>query len=374
MKNLLKAFVVLTALWVTPSFGQLGQLQSGQTWGNPGSTQAPPQPTLIGPLLDKGYCTTAGSVLFRGVSVWQCITPAANSVFITSGSNVPSYSTTLPSGLAIPAPALSGTITGNPTFSGNITHSGQLIVQGGTAPASGAGNTVMLGTLAASPTLSNTGQAVFYNSIAGGAVTQGDGTTFDVAFVNKSGSTVFGIPTGTTKLNFAGLALGTCVNAIGLDSGNNTVLISCPGAAASIQIGTTTITGSPTVGDCLSTATGPLLGQLVCAQLNVQDQTLSGGANVTSLSLSTGNITVDCGARPLQFITNNGAFTITAPANDGSCMLLITNGASASTVTFSGFTVNGNTGEALTTTNTNKFTVSIWRINGTSSYTIKALQ
>jgi hypothetical protein len=43
-------------------------------------------------------------------------------------------------------------------------------------------------------------------------------------------------------------------------------------------------------------------------------------------------------------------------------------------VTFAGFTVGSNVGDALTTTNGNKFTISIWRIHGIASYTIKALQ
>lgn len=110
------------------------------------------------------------------------------------------------------------------------------------------------------------------------------------------------------------------------------------------------------------------------AVLGTADQTVAGGANVTSQSLSTGNVTIDCGSRPLQFITNGAAFTITAPANDGSCMLLVTNNASAGAITFSGFSVGTNTGDALTTTNTNKFTISIWRINGTSGYRIAAHQ
>jgi hypothetical protein len=110
------------------------------------------------------------------------------------------------------------------------------------------------------------------------------------------------------------------------------------------------------------------------AALNIQDQTVSGGANVTSLSLSTGNVTIDCGSRPLQFITNGGAFTITAPANDGSCLLLSTNNASAGAITFSGFSVGSNTGDALDTTNGHKFTINIWRINGTSGYRVAAHQ
>jgi hypothetical protein len=107
---------------------------------------------------------------------------------------------------------------------------------------------------------------------------------------------------------------------------------------------------------------------------NLADQTISGGANVSSYSLSTGNITVDCGKCPLQYVTNGGAFTITAPAIDGSCMLMVENNGGAGAITFSGFTVGAFTGDALTTTNGSKFTISIWRINGISGYRIAAHQ
>lgn len=110
------------------------------------------------------------------------------------------------------------------------------------------------------------------------------------------------------------------------------------------------------------------------AALDIEDQVLAGGANVTAKSLTTGSITVDCGARPLQFVTNNGAWTITAPASDGSCALLITNGATAATPTFSGFSVGANTGDALDNTNAHKFILQVMRINGASTYAIKALQ
>jgi hypothetical protein len=110
------------------------------------------------------------------------------------------------------------------------------------------------------------------------------------------------------------------------------------------------------------------------AVLGTADQVLSGGANVTSSNQGTkssGTYTVDCGASPLQFITNGGAFTLAAPSNDGSCTIQITNNASAGAVTFSGFTVNASfTGGALTTTNTNKFFVSITRINASAIYVI----
>lgn len=110
------------------------------------------------------------------------------------------------------------------------------------------------------------------------------------------------------------------------------------------------------------------------ASLSTADQTMAGGANVTALSQTAGNITLDCGARALQFITNSGAFSITAPANDGSCILLVTNASNAGAITFVGFSVGTSTGDALTTTNTQKFSVHIWRINGVAGYRIAAHQ
>jgi len=143
----------------------------------------------------------------------------------------------------------------------------------------------------------------------------------------------------------------------------------------------TTVYASTNSGSAVSFSTGPTIELVAPAKFftnalraDVQNQVITGGADVTSASQSTGNITVDSGICPLQYITNNGAYTITAPTNDGSLILLVTNGASAGATTFSGFTVGSNTGDALTTTNTNKFKIYIDRINGTSSYTIQALQ
>lgn len=125
------------------------------------------------------------------------------------------------------------------------------------------------------------------------------------------------------------------------------------------------------------------------ANLDRVDQVLRGGANVRSVCAlggldvpaanCVGSVTVDCGLGPLQFLENNGALTLTAPAIDSSCFVMLYNGASAGAVTFSGFTVGSSTGAALTTTNTNLFTVSIWRVTipgvgSTSGYTIYAHQ
>ena len=90
---------------------------------------------------------------------------------------------------------------------------------------------------------------------------------------------------------------------------------------------------------------------------------------------STGTFTPDIALGNFQYITNNGAFTLAAyTAAEGPMTILVTNGASAGTITFSGFTVGSFTGDALTTTDTNKFLIQIVRINGVSTYAVKALQ
>lgn len=112
------------------------------------------------------------------------------------------------------------------------------------------------------------------------------------------------------------------------------------------------------------------------AVLGTQNQTLSGGANVTTQTLTTGSITVDCGSRPLQQITGStSAWTITAPANDGSCILKLTNAASGAVIpTFSGFTVGASAGAALTADASAVFYISVWRIGGTAGYQVTAGQ
>ncbi len=110
------------------------------------------------------------------------------------------------------------------------------------------------------------------------------------------------------------------------------------------------------------------------AALDVEDQTVTGGARVTSKSLgtiTTGTLTLDPGDRPLQHYTNNGAHTLAPGSNGGSILLEILNGASAGTITTSGFTkVTG----SFTTTNGHKFHCSVIVGNAYSSLTIVALQ
>lgn len=121
-----------------------------------------------------------------------------------------------------------------------------------------------------------------------------------------------------------------------------------------------------------------LINSATNASLVNADQPLSGGANVIPLNLGSfsggATLNLDCGKRPLQFLANNGAFTIAASTNDGSCMVRITNGSTAGAVTFTGFTTNSNTGEPLDTTNGDIFFVTFARISSISTYLIKSLQ
>jgi hypothetical protein len=106
-------------------------------------------------------------------------------------------------------------------------------------------------------------------------------------------------------------------------------------------------------------------------------QTTTNGFRFTSYNggtISSGTFTPDAYNGNYQYYTNNGAHTLAAPANDCAIDILITNGASAGAITFSGFTVSSSVGDPLTTTNTNKFIISIRRINAISTYVQKALQ
>jgi hypothetical protein len=90
-------------------------------------------------------------------------------------------------------------------------------------------------------------------------------------------------------------------------------------------------------------------------------------------TISTGTLTPNAVNGNYQYYTNNGAHTLAAPGADCAMDVLITNGATAGAITFTGF-AGGATGDALTTTSGNKFLISIRRINATAMYLVKALQ
>ena len=259
-----------------------------------------PTPTFTGTLTlpDSATWASTGISKVAALSVGSATLPSGGNISISgqyqingtqiAASNLSNGATGSGAVVLAAAPAVSGTWTGSPTFSGNITFSGQSIHTGTSSPTSAGGNTVVMGTVT-SPTLSNTGQAFLYNTVVNGEILQGDGSTNDVSVFNKSGTLVFGVPTGTTKLNFPSLVSGTCSSGLGLDSGNNTVLISCPGAAGSIQVGSTTVT-SGTNNYVLTTGTGTLANVTIASLLTAGSGiTLTGTTNAT-LAITAGQV------------------------------------------------------------------------------------
>jgi hypothetical protein len=107
---------------------------------------------------------------------------------------------------------------------------------------------------------------------------------------------------------------------------------------------------------------------------SVGGETITGGFLIQPAALPTGNMTVNALLGNYQYRDNNAAFTITAPSNDCSVDIMVTNTASAGGITFTGFTVGSNTGDLLTTTSGHRFIISFRRINAISTYVIKALQ
>ena len=112
------------------------------------------------------------------------------------------------------------------------------------------------------------------------------------------------------------------------------------------------------------------------ALLGTEDQTLAGGVRVTEKSLGTGSgggtITPDPGDRPMQTLTNGGAFTLAPGSNIGSYFIAITNNGSAGAITTSGWTKVK--GDAFTTTNAHKFICSAVVMTAGSVLTVVALQ
>jgi hypothetical protein len=217
-----------------------------------------PGSTFTGTLTfpDAATWTTTGISKVAALSAGSATIPSAGNINVSgqyqvsgsqiAASNLSNGATGSGAVVLAASPTLSGTVAGSLTFSGALTMSGnstfsaQAIYTGTSAPASAGGQVYVMGTIT-SPTLANTGQGAIYDTLANGLILEGDGSTNDVSLFNKSGTLVAGVPTGTTKLNFPSLASGTCSSGLGLDSSNNTILISCPGAASSIQVGTTTI-------------------------------------------------------------------------------------------------------------------------------------
>jgi len=285
----------------SPTFTGTMTMPDSSTWANTGLSKAAALSVGSATLPSGGNVSISGQYQINGTQI-----AASNLSNGTTGSGAV---------VLAASPAISGTWTGNATFSGNLTlsgnntFSGQAIHTGTSVPSSAAGNTVVLGTIAA-PTLTNTGQAFLFNTAVNGAVLEGDGSTYDVALLNKSGSVAIGIGTGTTVPVIPGIASGTCSTGLGLDASNNMIKVSCPGASSSIQVGTTNIT-SGSSGFVLynnvgvlgnASITGPL--QLSAGALSINATTTANGLAIWEGTSAMGNT----GAGTLgQHVVSNGA-------------------------------------------------------------------
>jgi hypothetical protein len=132
----------------------------------------------------------------------------------------------------------------------------QFIFTGTAAPASAGGQTSILGTLAASPTLTNTGQGIIYNQTVDGLNLQGDGSTYDVSIVNKNGGTALAVPTGTVNLQYFGSLLGNGASAqLGFMTGTG-----AGGAVTQLTSRTTGVTLNTNTGAVTMFAAAPVVG------------------------------------------------------------------------------------------------------------------
>lgn len=89
---------------------------------------------------------------------------------------------------------------------------------------------------------------------------------------------------------------------------------------------------------------GSLAAALTALRHDQADQTITGGAGVTTLSLgnlSGATLTIDVGDRPQQRVANNGAGSIVPGTREGSCILTVANVAGAGLVTTTGFRMKG---------------------------------
>jgi hypothetical protein len=172
---------------------------------NVSGISAVPTANTLTTIIDHDIGATTNSLLIRGASTWGLMSVVNSAVVVTSAAGVPSESTTLPSGLSIPSPTVTGTLT-----------------------ATGA-------------------------TITGPTMTSTTLTTPTVNGAALSG-TLSGTPTYSGVPIYSGLSAGTQVSCLGLDSGNHVVLNAAACGSGSSSLDTVT-TGIAAAGVTLAAAT-----------------------------------------------------------------------------------------------------------------------
>jgi len=234
-------------------------------------------------------------------------------------------------------------------------------------------------------------------SVGGGTVNVG--TANQLAYYATSSSTVSGnanatITAGALTLGQAGSVVGSLSLANGTSgvlkiqppTGALTGTLTVPNLTDTLAVlgSTQTFSGALTFSNTVNftsvfdvngnAVTWPNVATTVAA-LNITDQVLTGGTNVTPFSIgsvSSGTTTIDCGKSPLQWMVDTGASTIAVPANDSSCLVEIINGNGAGALTFSGF--SGKTSlTSFSTTATSTATVTFTNSSANITWTANGL-
>jgi hypothetical protein len=245
--------------------------------------------------------------------------------------------------------------------------------------------------LASSPTIVTPTIAKLANLTTNGLITTsgGDGTLG----ITVAGTGILTFLTTPSSANLAAAVTDETGSGALVFATGPTFVTPTLGAASATSINKMAIT-APATGSTLAVADGKTFTASNSLTLTGTDSTSFAFPGTSSNVLTTGNtatitkgytvtpnnlgnitsFTVDPSLGNYQYGTNHGAATWTAPASDCAVDILVTNDATAGAITFSGFTVGSNTGSPLTTTNSDKFIISIRRIAGTSTYSIYALQ
>lgn len=372
------------------SLSQLPSISNSSVLGNNSGGTAVPSALSASNVLDF-IDTTQGDVLYRNGTIWTVLPPGTNGQILTTGGPAANPAWTTVSGTG----TVTSVATNNGLTGGPITTTGTIglasIATGNVLAYTGAGSGTPVATTASAvlDIIGSTTGNLLYRSSGSGWVVLAPGTNGQVLTQGASTPSWSSAGTLTNVTISAGAGIstsgtctitttGTCTVLLdlthantwsGIQSFNATKLVLNGSSSGTLVLNATAIAGTHTM-------TFPAVTDTV-AVLGTAGQVVAGGVTFTSANLGTissGTTTINCGTVGTQFLTDNGAFTLAAPAADSGCAIQITNGASAGTITFSGFTVGSNTGATLDTTNGHKFMINILRINGSSIYNVVAQQ
>jgi hypothetical protein len=194
-------------------------------------------------------------------------------------------------------------------------------------------------------------------SIVIGSTANGATSPVDTLMVSANGTSVNSDLTVVAGKVLFGNGVGlTSINASSIAAANTTVVGVTQLASNSVVQAGSNNTTAVTPQSLASTVGVTLQGyDADTAKLDVEDQTLAGGARVTVKNLgnlSGASITPDPGDRPIQKVTNNGAGSILPGSNEGSYILQVLNTTGAGAITTTGWTLEG---DSFDTTTTSKF-------------------